>query len=47
MIPIDFEVQRSRGQIGHMNILTTQYLENPLLDRLQIQSKNWRPTPEA
>jgi hypothetical protein len=35
MTPIDFEVQRSKvkGQTGHMNILTTQYLENPFLDR--------------
>jgi hypothetical protein len=27
--------QRLRGEIGHRNILTTQYLENPLLDRVQ------------
>ena len=27
--------QRSRGQIGHSDILATRYLENPLLDRLQ------------
>jgi hypothetical protein len=37
MNPIDFKVKRLKvkGQTGHMNILTTQYLEKPMLDKLQ------------
>jgi hypothetical protein len=32
MTPIDFEVNKSKvkGEYGHMNILTSQYLKSPL-----------------
>jgi ribosomal protein S24E len=35
MTTIDFEVKRPKSQTEYMNILTTQYLENPLLGRHQ------------
>jgi hypothetical protein len=37
MNPIYYEVKmlKVKSQTGHINKLTTQYLENPLHDRLQ------------
>jgi hypothetical protein len=31
----EFEVKKVKGQTGHKNILTTQYLEKPFLDEHQ------------